>query len=126
MTHCNHLVPPHEETYGNLAAGVGAQLGMPMDDEQRMILDAIYTEDEPGVPTCFEVGVVAPDRRRLAANDDPARERACLRAQGRGHAQLRILLVNPVARRCGLGPAPGRRLRALRPRRRLAADGAND
>jgi hypothetical protein len=33
---------------------------MPMDDEQRIILDAIFAEDEPGVPTCFEVGVVAP------------------------------------------------------------------
>ncbi len=56
----HHWVPPHEESYGNLAAGVAAQLGIPMDDEQRMILDAIYAEDEPGVPTCFEVGVVAP------------------------------------------------------------------
>ncbi len=56
----HYWVPAHEETYGNLAAGVAAQLGMPMDDEQRMILDAIYAEDEPGVPTCFEVGVVAP------------------------------------------------------------------
>ncbi len=46
-------VPPHEETYGDLAAGVGEQLGMSMDDEQKMILDAIYAEDEPGVPTCL-------------------------------------------------------------------------
>ncbi len=35
----HHWVPPHEELYGNLAAGVGAQLGMPVDDEQKMILD---------------------------------------------------------------------------------------
>ncbi len=53
-------VPPYPETHGDLAAGVAEQLGMPMDDEQKMILDAIYAEDEPGVPTCFQVGIVAP------------------------------------------------------------------
>lgn len=53
-------VPPHEETYGDLAADLAEQVGMVMDTEQRDILDAIYAEDEPGVPTCFEVGVVAP------------------------------------------------------------------
>jgi len=52
--------PPHAESYGDLAASLAEQVGMPMDDEQKIILDAIYAEDEPGVPTCFEVGVVAP------------------------------------------------------------------
>jgi hypothetical protein len=31
-----------------------------MDSEQKMILDAIFAEESPGVPACFEVGVVAP------------------------------------------------------------------
>ncbi len=53
-------VPEHEESYGDLAADLGRQVGMVMDDDQRDILNAIYAEDEPGIPTCFEVGVVAP------------------------------------------------------------------
>lgn len=53
-------VPPVEESYGDLACGLAEQVGMVMDDEQRDILNAIYAEDEPGVPACFEVGVVAP------------------------------------------------------------------
>lgn len=53
-------VPDYRQTFGDLAAGVGEQLGMPMDDEQRMILDAIFAENDPGVPACFSVGVVAP------------------------------------------------------------------
>lgn len=52
--------PPTKETYGDLAAGVGEDLGLPPDAEQRMILDAIHAENEPGVPTSFEVAVVAP------------------------------------------------------------------
>ena len=53
-------VPGYAETFGDLAADVGEQLGMPMDDEQKDILDAIFAEDEPGVPAFFEVGVIAP------------------------------------------------------------------
>jgi hypothetical protein len=53
-------VPDYQESFGDLAADVGAQLGMPMDDEQRMILDAIFAEDQPGKPACFSVAVVAP------------------------------------------------------------------
>jgi hypothetical protein len=53
-------VPPYQETYGDLAADVGEQLGMPMDPEQRMILDAIFAENEPGQPACFSVAAVAP------------------------------------------------------------------
>ena len=55
-----HWVPPYRQTFGDLAAEVGVQLGMPMDDEQRMILDAIFAENEPGSPACFSVGIVAP------------------------------------------------------------------
>lgn len=53
-------VPDYGETFGDLAAEVGEHLGMPMDPEQRMILDAIFAESEPGVPACFSVAVVAP------------------------------------------------------------------
>jgi hypothetical protein len=53
-------VPPYQETFGDLAAEVGEQLGMVMDGEQRMILDAIFAENEPGSPACFSVGIVAP------------------------------------------------------------------
>lgn len=53
-------VPSSEESYGDLAAGLGEQVGMVMDDDQRDILDAIYAEDKPGIPTSFEVAVVAP------------------------------------------------------------------
>lgn len=53
-------VPPYKQTFGNLAAEVGEQLGMVMDDEQRMILDAIFAENEPGRPACFSVAAVAP------------------------------------------------------------------
>lgn len=53
-------VPPYRQTFGDLAAEVGDQLGMTMDAEQRMILDAIFAENEPGHPACFSVGIVAP------------------------------------------------------------------
>ena len=53
-------VPDYPETFGDLAADVGAQLGMVMDEEQRAILNAIFAEREPGSPTCFSVGICAP------------------------------------------------------------------
>lgn len=53
-------VPDYAETYGDIAADVGERLGRTMDAEQCLILDAIYAENEPGRPTCFEVGAVAP------------------------------------------------------------------
>ena len=53
-------VPEYRHTFGNLAAEVGEQLGMPMDPEQQMILDAIFAENEPGSPACFSVAAVAP------------------------------------------------------------------
>lgn len=55
-------VPDHDGTYGDLAAQVGADLGMPPDEDQRAILDAVYAyrSAAPGVPVCFEIGVVAP------------------------------------------------------------------
>lgn len=58
-------VPEYDVTYGDLVADLAATVSidgrpMVMDPEQRMILDATYAEDAPGVPTCFEVGTVAP------------------------------------------------------------------
>lgn len=53
-------VPPHSDTDGDLAAELGEQVGMVMDEDQRDILDAIFAEDETQIPTCFEVAVVAP------------------------------------------------------------------
>lgn len=53
-------VPPYAQTFGNLAAEVGEQLGMVMDNEQRMILDAIFAEDNEGAPACFSVAAIAP------------------------------------------------------------------
>lgn len=53
-------VPPYQESFGYLAAEVGEQLGMVMDDEQRMILDAIFAENKPGEPACFSVAAIAP------------------------------------------------------------------
>lgn len=53
-------VPPYKQTFGYLAAEVGEQLGMVMDDEQRMILDAIFAENESGQPACFSVAAIAP------------------------------------------------------------------
>jgi hypothetical protein len=52
--------PAHRWTYGDLAAKVGADLGLPPDDEQRWILDTIYGERAPERPSCFEVAVISP------------------------------------------------------------------
>lgn len=55
-------VPRYEVTIGEVAADLGADLGMPPDDDQRLILDAIFALESAGsdVPACFEVGVIAP------------------------------------------------------------------
>lgn len=52
--------PAHRWTYGDLAANVGADLGLPPDDEQRWILDTIYGERAPERPSAFEVAVISP------------------------------------------------------------------
>lgn len=52
--------PQHRWTNGDLAARVGADLGLPPDDEQKWILDTIYGEAAPDRPSCFEFGVVSP------------------------------------------------------------------
>lgn len=53
-------VPPFGESDGDLAAELAESVGMVMDDDQVDILGAIFAEDEPEVPTSFEVAVVAP------------------------------------------------------------------
>jgi hypothetical protein len=52
--------PAHRWTNGDLAAKVGADLGLPPDDEQRWILDTIYAEKAPDRPASFEVCVISP------------------------------------------------------------------
>lgn len=52
--------PSHRWTYGDLAAKVGADLGLAPDDEQRWILDTIYAERAPERPAAFEVAVISP------------------------------------------------------------------
>jgi hypothetical protein len=52
--------PAHKWTNGDLAAKVGADLGLPPDDEQRWILDTIYAEKAAERPASFEVAVISP------------------------------------------------------------------
>ncbi len=52
--------PAHKWTNGDLAARVGADLGLPPDDEQKWILDTIFAERAPERPASFEVGVISP------------------------------------------------------------------
>lgn len=52
--------PPHRWTNGDLAAKVGANLGLPPDDEQRWILDTIFAETDVDRPASFEVDVIGP------------------------------------------------------------------
>jgi hypothetical protein len=53
-------VPEYSRTYGDIAAEVGEQVGLPPDPDQRAILDAIYAVHPDDRPVCFEVGVLAP------------------------------------------------------------------
>lgn len=52
--------PSHRWTNGDLAAKVGADLGLPPDDEQRWILDTIFAEKAPDRPASFEVATIGP------------------------------------------------------------------
>lgn len=52
--------PKGQWTNGDLAAKVMADLGLPPDDEQRALLDAIYAEKAPNRPAAFEVCVIGP------------------------------------------------------------------
>lgn len=52
--------PPQRWTNGDLAAKVGADLGITPDAEQRELLDMIYAEKAADRPSAFEVCVVGP------------------------------------------------------------------
>lgn len=52
-------VPDCRTSFGDLAARVGAELGLPPDDEQRVALDATFSEVEPGIPRYRHVCMVA-------------------------------------------------------------------
>src|SRR5512139_2336166 len=52
--------PHHRWTNGDLAAKVGADLGLPPDDEQRWLLDTIFAEKAPDIPASFEVAAISP------------------------------------------------------------------
>lgn len=52
--------PASRWTNGDIAAKVGADLGLPPDDEQRWMLDTIYAESAPDRPACFEFAVISP------------------------------------------------------------------
>lgn len=59
--------PPSTRTFGDIAAKVGADLGLTPDPEQQWLLDAIYAERSPGVPAAFQVCVVAPRQNLKSA-----------------------------------------------------------
>lgn len=52
--------PEHKTTFGDIAAKVGVDLGLTPDPEQQWLLDVIYGEDAPEIPTSSEVVAVAP------------------------------------------------------------------
>lgn len=51
-------VPDCRTTFGDLAARVGVDLGLPPDDEQRAALDAIFAERAPGEPAARHACIV--------------------------------------------------------------------
>lgn len=53
-------VPDCRTSFGDLAAKVGVDMGLPPDEEQRVLLDAIFAEAQPEVPRYRHVCVVGP------------------------------------------------------------------
>jgi hypothetical protein len=51
--------PAHRWTNGDIAAKVGADLGIPPDPEQQWLLDTIFAESAPNRPASFEVVTIA-------------------------------------------------------------------
>lgn len=51
--------PDCRTSFGDLAARVGVELGLPPDDEQRVALDAIFAESSPGIPRYRHACIVA-------------------------------------------------------------------
>lgn len=52
--------PPRVSTHGDIAAGVGRDLGWDLDEQQLWLLDAIYAEDEDSLPVSSDVAIVGP------------------------------------------------------------------
>lgn len=52
--------PAHRWTDGDIACRVGEDLGLPPDPEQKWILDAMFAERAPGIPSAFEVAAIGP------------------------------------------------------------------
>lgn len=59
--------PEWKLTTGDLAAETGADLGLAPDAEQRWLLDAIYAENDEGLPAAPEVCVVGPRQNLKSA-----------------------------------------------------------
>lgn len=59
--------PEVEITNGDIAAGVGSDLGLTPDAEQQWLLDQIFAEDEDGLPVNDDVCVVAPRQNLKSA-----------------------------------------------------------
>jgi hypothetical protein len=59
--------PEFASTNGDIAAGVGDDLGLVPDAEQQWLLDQIFAEDEDGLPACDDVCVVAPRQNLKSA-----------------------------------------------------------
>jgi hypothetical protein len=53
-------VPDYVSTNGDIAAQVGAELGVTPDAQQRLILDAMFAEDARHLPACFSVTAISP------------------------------------------------------------------
>jgi len=52
--------PSWTTTHGDIAAAVGADLGLDLDEDQRWSLDAMFAEDDEGLPAAGEYCVVGP------------------------------------------------------------------
>lgn len=56
----HRTAPTWAVTHGDIAAGVGKDLGLDPDPEQRWLLDAIFAENPDATPAAYEVCAVAP------------------------------------------------------------------
>lgn len=52
--------PARATTNGDIAAGVGTDLGWDFDPDQRWLLDATFAEDEDGLPASGDVAIIGP------------------------------------------------------------------
>jgi hypothetical protein len=59
--------PDCRSSFGDLAARVGVELGLPPDEEQRAALDAIFAESEPAIPRYRHACIVATRQQMKSA-----------------------------------------------------------